>query len=76
MVALLEALPPQHGTFVANCAAHCQTGTAEAWNNRQINGVSMSKAFTTWYEDSARASHKHKHIEKCDGGAACPSDHC
>ena len=76
MVAMLEALPPQHGVFVANCGAHCQTGTAEAWTGRQIDGVAMGKAFTDWYEDSSRASNEHKHIEKCDGGKACPGDKC
>ena len=28
MVAQLRALPPQHGAFLSNCPAHCQTGIA------------------------------------------------
>ena len=44
MVAMLEALPPQHGAFVMNCNAHCQTGTAAAWGGHEIKGISMSQA--------------------------------
>jgi hypothetical protein len=44
------ALPPQHGAFIANCRAHCQTGTDTAWHNTTVNGTSMGAAFRTWYQ--------------------------
>ena len=44
MVEMLEALPPQHGAFVMNCNAHCQTGEELAWAGHEIQGVTMSKA--------------------------------
>jgi hypothetical protein len=33
MVKMLEALPTQHGYFVSNCPAHCQTGTNSSWTS-------------------------------------------
>lgn len=51
MVGLLESMPAQHGAFVTNCPAHCQTGTASAWGKRTINGTVMGAAFGAWYAD-------------------------
>ena len=44
-----RALPPQHGVFIANCRAHCQTGTATAWNGTTVDGTAMGEAFKKWY---------------------------
>jgi hypothetical protein len=37
MVSILQSLPPQHGGFLSNCQAHCQTGGC-SWAGHQANG--------------------------------------
>ena len=55
-----RALPPQHGGFLTNCPAHCQTGranhghdpahrTADPWQLTTVNGTAMGDAFAQWY---------------------------
>lgn len=50
MVTAAVALPSQHGVFIANCRAHCQTGTAAAWMGTTVNGTAMGAAFVKWYQ--------------------------
>jgi hypothetical protein len=50
MVTAAMTLPPQHGAFIANCRAHCQTGTAAAWTGTTVNGTTMGAAFVKWYK--------------------------
>jgi hypothetical protein len=77
MVALLGSMPPQHGAFVTNCPAHCQTGTASAWGKRTINGTVMGPAFGAWYADRREdGTGKFKFVEDCDGVGPCGSDSC
>ena len=65
MVSNFSALPPQHGGFLGNCPAHCQTGranhghdpahrNADPWNGTTINSTSIGEAFGQWY--AARSS--------------------
>ena len=64
-VSNFSALPEQHGGFLGNCPAHCQTGrashghdpahrTPDPWEDTTINGTAMGKAFASWY--AARAA--------------------
>ena len=64
------ALPPQHGTFLSNCPAHCQTGIAN-WDQVIVNGTSIRDAFLEWYAGKARA----RHYEACDV-VPCGRDAC
>ena len=74
MVAAAAALPPQHGAFIANCRAHCQTGTASAWNGTTVGGVAMGAAFKAWYDDTPGS---HRHVEACPGNdGPCGADKC
>jgi O-palmitoleoyl-L-serine hydrolase len=50
MVEMLEALPTQHGYFVSNCPAHCQTGTTSSWTGMSIGGIIMGEAFVAWHQ--------------------------
>ena len=50
MVTAAMSLPPQHGAFIANCRAHCQTGTEQAWTGTTVNGTAMGAAFVEWYQ--------------------------
>jgi hypothetical protein len=49
MVAAAMSLPAQHGAFIANCRAHCQSGTPGAWTGTTVNGTAMGVAFVKWY---------------------------
>ena len=50
MVQTLVGLPVQHGGFLSNCQAHCQTGN---WGgNATIDGTMMGTAFVDWYNDT------------------------
>lgn len=42
-----SSLPAQHGAFITNCPAHCQTGTSP-WNGTVVGGVTMEDAFGQW----------------------------
>eukprot|EP00040_Diaphanoeca_grandis_P010394 m.53174 g.53174 ORF g.53174 m.53174 type:complete len:412 (-) comp21719_c0_seq1:72-1307(-) len=89
MVDALIALPPQHGGFLSNCQAHCQTGTASAWMNLTVNGATMGESFVTWYNetmavlrDQDEGGHgdvvsagQHRHYETCNI-TVCPGDTC
>ena len=54
MVTNISTLPPQHGAFLTNCPAHCQTGAHHsqhsdyAWTNVTIKAQTMGSAFATW----------------------------
>lgn len=77
MVQLLHSMPPQHGAFVTNCQAHCQTGTSSDWNGRTINGTVMGTAFGEWYADrTAKGTRAFKYVEDCAGVVACGADKC
>ena len=81
MVTAAVALPSQHGVFIANCRAHCQTGTAAAWMGTTVNGTAMGAAFVKWYqhaigdggsstEEAAAATSLFRWVESepvCDG---------
>lgn len=74
MAAAAAALPPQHGAFIANCRAHCQTGTARAWDGTTVAGVAMGAAFRAWYDEQPG---NHRHVEACPGNdGACGADQC
>lgn len=86
MVSAAMELPPQHGAFIANCRAHCQTGTAAAWNNTTVNGTAMGAAFVAWYKHTITSDVSSAHgsttdtfrwVESeaaCDGNdGACPA---
>ena len=84
MVSMLEALPPQHGYYVSNCAAHCQSGTADAWTDMTIDGTGMGQAFVAWHQlhsssasasASAAAATATRVVEQCDV-SPCGSDVC
>jgi hypothetical protein len=77
MVALLDSMPPQHGAFVTNCPAHCQTGIASAWGKRTINGTVIGAAFGSWHADRrGGGAGTFKFVEACDGVGPCGSDSC
>ncbi len=70
MVSNFSALPPQHGGFLTNCPAHCQSGrathghdpahrTADPWNLTTINSISLGTAFKLWYEARTRTARAH-----------------
>lgn len=76
-----RALPPQHGVFIANCRAHCQTGTATAWNGTTVDGTAMGEAFKKWYfqmeDNSSYATQTSRWIEECPGNdGSCGADKC
>lgn len=81
MVGMLEALPPQHGYYVSNCAAHCQSGTASAWTDMTINGTGMGQAFLAWHQlhsssvVAAGAATATRLVEQCDV-TPCGPDVC
>lgn len=65
LVSNFSTLPSQHGGFLTNCPAHCQSGrathghdpthrTADPWNLTTINSTSIGNAFKLWYD--ARSS--------------------
>jgi len=56
MVKMLEVLPAQHGYFVSNCPAHCQTGTASSWTGMSIDGTIMGEAFVAWHQAHSTAA--------------------
>jgi hypothetical protein len=52
MVAKAQALPPQHGAFLTNCPAHCQTGTGGDWGKRSVGGTPLGVAVATWFNQT------------------------
>ena len=75
------ALPPQHGAFLSNCGAHCQTG-GTGWAGTTVNGTAMGSAFVQWYTAHASGSFdattdatKFKWAEQCDV-MPCAPDKC
>ena len=76
MSAAARALPPQHGAFIANCRAHCQTGTASAWSGTTVGGVAMGEAFRSWYHQT-NGSSAYRWVEACPGtDGSCGGDKC
>lgn len=80
MVTMLEALSPQHGYFVSNCPAHCQTGTSASWTGMSIDGTIMGDAFTAWHAAHSSSSATvspaaTRVVEGCDV-TTCGSDVC
>jgi len=49
MVAKADALPAQHGVFLTNCPAHCQTGTKSSWDQTTVGNTSIGDAFLAWW---------------------------
>jgi hypothetical protein len=88
MSAAAHALPPQHGAFIANCRAHCQTGTASAWSGTTVNGTTMGDAFKSWYHQAggvggggqagdSSSDSSYRWIEACPGNdGSCGTDKC
>ena len=85
MAAAALALPPQHGAFIANCRAHCQTGTASAWASTTVNGTAMGNAFKQWYFSGSGAgagagasgAGPFRWVEGCTGNdGTCGADTC
>jgi hypothetical protein len=64
MVAILKGLPPQHGGFLSNCQAHCQTGSG-GWSSTTVDGTSMGDAFLGWHSSTLAAWDKQ---ERSSGG--------
>ena len=87
MVSILQALPPQHGGFLSNCQAHCQTESAGAWTSRTVDGMPMGEAVAGWYNatmlaagaGAVRAGNhtaaSHRYYEACDI-RPCGTDRC
>ena len=74
MVAALDALPAQHGAFVSNCPAHCQTGSG--FDTRTVNGTLMKDAFVTWFKNTLTGgTSQQRWIARCDV-EPCGSDQC
>ena len=89
MVETLVGLPAQHGGFLSNCQAHCQTGGN--WASATVDGMLMGTAFATWYNHTmaggnpsapgaavaVRGSNAtdHRYFESCAIGP-CGADRC
>ncbi len=83
LAAAARALPPQHGAFITNCAAHCQTGTKHNayWSGTTVNDTTMSAAFRQWYQSATATEHPAaalRWVEDCDGndGPCPPNNRC
>lgn len=78
MVGNMTALPAQHGAFLSNCVAHCQTGMPTNWGGATINGTSMRDAFIAWHSGHVSGdsvANGGRWIEQCDVDT-CGSDTC
>ena len=91
MVDTLKSLPSQHGGFLSNCQAHCQSGSG-AWHDSTIDGTSMGAAFSSWYnatmarldgrgvaselQASNSSAATHRYYEACDSVTTCGTDKC
>jgi len=81
LAAAARALPPQHGAFITNCRAHCQTGTKHNayWSGTTVNGTAMGVAFLRWYSGAVSGRPQLlRCVESCDGsdGACAPGNLC
>lgn len=83
-----QKLPSQHGVFLTNCPAHCQSGISN-FVIASIDGTSISNAVVTWYQShnpskksgassnpsGASVASQYKFIETCDLNV-CSGDTC
>lgn len=75
MVSKAQALPAQHGVFLGNCPAHCQTGIS-SWEATTIDGIAMGNAFSEWYAARVAGDNKpYRYIATCDI-KPCGTDTC
>jgi hypothetical protein len=74
MIAILTSLPPQHGGFLSNCQAHCQTGSG-SWTQLTIDGTAMGNAFTGWYNATISATSAATESSESDDAATTPAGH-
>ena len=82
-----DKVPPQHGAFLTNCPAHCQTGTHNYFAKTTIGGTTMGDAFLAWFTASMGEAAGHgiagvgnapphmRWIERCDT-TPCAPDMC